>query len=342
MSGLRSLTVAALWAGFLVGILYLFGVQFAAGDVYPEYSSLRTDPGGVKLLFDALARTPGVAAARNYAPLDILNESGAAILILGVAADKFTADSQMQLRCERLASRGNRVIVAMAREPEGNGPKIGSLYRNWDVKFAVDSNRKHVHRLYFAVAKDWNVLDRAGEKSLAIERPFGKGSIVLAAESDDFANGTTAAADRLALVSAAIGPCSRVVFDEQHFGISESGSIVGLARRFRLTGFALGLAICAALFLWRNASGFPPPAPSETADRLSGRTAHAGLLTLLRRHLPRAELVNLCWQEWLAANRRRVPADRLARAESIVRSAGDRPAEAIREVQAVLESKGAL
>ena len=36
-------------------------------------------------------------------------------------------------------------------------------------------------------------------------------------------------------------------------------SVVGLARRFRLTGMTLGLALCMALFIWRNTSAFPPP-----------------------------------------------------------------------------------
>ena len=83
----------ALAAIFVVGVLYLFGVQFAAGDVYPEYSSLRSDPAGAKLLFDALARLPDAAAARNYLPLDSFDESGAAVVLLGIDADSFAGDS---------------------------------------------------------------------------------------------------------------------------------------------------------------------------------------------------------------------------------------------------------
>ena len=36
---------ALIWliaAGFLWGVLHLFGLQFTEGDVYPEYSSLRS------------------------------------------------------------------------------------------------------------------------------------------------------------------------------------------------------------------------------------------------------------------------------------------------------------
>ncbi len=109
--------------------------------------------------------------------------------------------------------------------------------------------------------------------------------MALFAESDDFTNQSTAAGDRLQQVSAAIGPNRYVVFDEQHLGIAQGGSVVDLARRFRLTGLMLGLVLLAGLFLWRNAAGFPPPVVAVGMERLSGRTSQAGLLTLLRRHV---------------------------------------------------------
>ena len=36
-------------------------------------------------------------------------------------------------------------------------------------------------------------------------------------------------------VAQAVGPHNRVIFDEQHLGIEESGTIVGMALRFRMT-----------------------------------------------------------------------------------------------------------
>jgi len=55
MSGWRAwLVLLLLLAGFTWGMLNLFGVQFSIGDVYPEYSSLRSDPVGSRLLFESL------------------------------------------------------------------------------------------------------------------------------------------------------------------------------------------------------------------------------------------------------------------------------------------------
>ena len=325
-----------LLAGFAAGAMYLFGVQFAAGDVYPEYSSLRSDPMGTKLLFDSLARLPAVTVARNYLPLEVLGENGA-VFLLGLNPGSFGEDDEGLQRIEKLARGGHRVVAALAPPSEYRDLMALALDRAWHVKLGADSNHKHVHRLYFSEAKDWNVLDRVGPKMLTIDRDFGKGSIVLFAESDDFTNEATVAADRLEMVSMAIGASSHVVFDEQHLGIAETGSFVGLARHFRLTGLVLGLAICTVLFLWRSASGFPPAVSGQDVP-LSGRTSMAGLLTLLRRHIPTRELAATCWQEWLSANRRKVPRERLERAAAIVESRSRYPLEAARELHSLLRA----
>jgi hypothetical protein len=332
------LTLVVLAAFFAAGVLYLFGVQFAAGDVYPEYSSLRADPAGAKLLYDSLGRLPGIATSRNYLPLETLQEKGATVLLLGLDAVQFGDDEEELKRIEQFARKGNRVVAAMSAKSELKAGMGKETLRRWRVGMAIDSARQHVHKLYFATAADWNVLDRVGPKLMAIERDFGSGSVVLFAESDVFANDSTVAGDRLEMVTAALGSPARIVFDERHLGIAESGSIVGLARRFRLTGMALGLALCAALFIWRSAVGFPPPAEARDAGRYSGRTAHAGLLTLLRRHIPPAELAAACWQEWVAANRRTVAPERLQQAGTIVAQRGG-AVEAVREIQRVLESR---
>jgi hypothetical protein len=142
-------------------------------------------------------------------------------------------------------------------------------------------------------------------------------------------------------VTAALGANSRIVFDESHLGIAESGSVVGLARRFRMMGLAAGLGIVAALFIWRNSSSFPVGQASRPVA-LAGRTSASGLLTLLRKNVAPRELTAACWQEWLAGRRREFSSERVARAEAIARDMADRPLEAAREIHAVLHSKGAL
>ena len=360
----------ALVAGavFFWGVIILFNRQFASGELYPEFSSLRTDPHGAKLLYDSLGKLPGVTVERNFLPFEFLPRDGAALILLAMNPMQVCWNGDLVLKpVERIASRGNRVVLAMRIDPENTRPPQEDFDRSeppqtrnakknpapalpaeppiktlWKVSFKIDSDAKSPHPLYFGQAEGWRVREQAGAKLLAVERDFGKGSVVLLAESADFANESTVSMGRLPQVAAAIGPYRRIVFDEEHLGIAESGSVVGMARQFRLTGLAIGLALCAALFIWRNASGFPPPAAARPGERLSGRTSEAGLLTLLKRHIPPGELAAVCWREWLGANRHQVTQERRQQAEDTAARLAGRPVEATREIQALLHAKGEL
>jgi len=332
--------IVLLAAVFTYGLIRAFSIRFATGDVYPDYSSMKATPAGAKLLYDSLARTPGVAVSRNYSPLEYSDESHAAILLLAINANVFAGAPEPYIEpLERLANRGNRVVAALTWGSDEKPEHVQELEKRWHIKFGFDKDQKW---LYFAEAPGWRVLDRDGAKILAIERDFQKGSMVMFAESRDFSNRSVAGLDCLDRISAAIGPQSRVIFDEQHFGLTESGTVVGLARRFRLTGMAIGLALCAALFIWKNAASFPPPAEVVRREALSGRTSMAGLNTLLRRHIKPADLAATCWNEWLVTNGRDVLPERRARAEAILRDRGRQPLEAVRAIETVLHAKGPL
>ncbi len=363
-SRVLALAVAAI---FFYGVIALFNRQFASGELYPEFSTLRTDRLGARLLYDSLGKLPGLAVERSFVPMASLPRDGATLVLLGVNPMRVNWDQDLFLQVvERTASRGNRVVVGMhidaeydrpaqkdfdhEEEPAAKGPKsklkpvplAPPLKTLWKVSLRIDSNEKNLHPFYFGQADGWRVRDHVGPEALAIERDFGKGSVVLLTESDDFTNESAVALARLQPVAATLGPYRRIVFDEEHLGVAESGSVIGMARQFRLMGLALGLAICAALFIWRNAAGFPPPAPNQSTERFSGRTSQAGLLTLLQRHIPPAELAAVCWREWLTSNRRQATPERRQQAEAILAGAAKRPLEATREIQALLHAKGQL
>ena len=62
----------ALAAVFALGVGHLFQLRFSLGDVYPPYSTLRTDPLGAKAIYEALAAQPALSVERNLRPLDQL------------------------------------------------------------------------------------------------------------------------------------------------------------------------------------------------------------------------------------------------------------------------------
>ncbi len=313
---------AALAVAFGGGMLHFLGVEFEAGDVYPELSSLRADPQGARLLFESLARLPSLTVSRNYLPPELFEADGATVLFLGLDPREFGKDMDDLRQLRQLAERGNRVVAAM-RAPAGKADiPATKLNREWDLRLAADSRG-----VYFSKAEGWEVIDRAGHRAVTVQRAFGRGSIVMLADGAVFDNESAIAGDRLGAVTAALGGSSRIVFDESHFGIRQSGSVVGLARRFRLTGMALGLIGCALLWIWRNASAFPPPARTAPVERMAGRTSAAGLVTLLRRYIAPSGIADACWEEWVAANRRAAPA---AAVEVLRSNAG--PVEKMREL----------
>jgi hypothetical protein len=332
---------AILAAAFAWGAIRLLALPFSTGDFYPEYSSLRTDPLGTKLLYDGLSRLPGLVVMRGYQPLDFFQEQSTTLLLLGTRASSLD-DSEFLDTLSKIARRANRVVAALSysesapqRADEAKRNQPLALESDWHVRLARDG-----HRFYFAAADGWTVLDRRGPQIAAIEKAFDQGAVVLFASSDAFANESMVMGEHLPLVTAALGPNSHIWFDETHLGIAESGSMMGLARRYHLMGFALGLAVCAALALWKCSSPFPAPSGVRERHRTSGRTSFSGLATLLSRYVPPRELAAACWQEWLKANRRQLSQERAESAAAIAREQARRPLEAVRAIYTVVQSKG--
>jgi len=331
------LLATLLGAVLAAALIYLMGVQFAGGDVYPEYSSLRADRRGAKLLLESLARIPGLSVDRTYIPFDLLPEDHATVFVLGVHPEEFGSQPAAYLsRIEKFAARGNRVVVGLEHDPEDPLPDARALAAMWHVKYGINGDRENPF-LYFADFPGWQEDGDLNNKPVILERRFGKGGVVLWARSADFANESLAKGDLLDLISDSIGPNRRVLFDEPHLGIAQSGSVVGLMRRYRLTGMFLGLALCASLFLWKNAAVFPPPEPAAPRAH-AGRTSLAGLLTLLRRHIPASEVAAVCWREWHSVHRE-LPPEQARRAGQIVHGSRD-PLQAAREIHRVLHTKG--
>ena len=80
------------------------------------------------------------------------------------------------------------------------------------------------------------------------------------------------------MIASLAGPAQRITFDENHFGVVETGSVTKLMRRYRLQGAVAILIVAAALFLWRSGGPSLLP-PRESGDVLSttGRDRRAVL-----------------------------------------------------------------
>ncbi len=332
---LDTLALCVLVAAFAIGMFQIFRIRLVAGDLYPEWSSLRSDPDGTRVLFDSLAATGRFVTARKYKTLAQSPERDSTILFLGYSPNSLVNASNSDLDgFEQSARSGNRLVFAMNPGQWSGPPKQESdspLAKKWGVAVdRVPGNPDGDIELYFAKAANWTSDVAAKGRATVIECVFGSGSIVLSASSAVFANQNLAADRNSALLVQLIDGNPRVVFDESHLGVQDTGSVLGLVHKYRLDGALWGLLALAIAFVWSNAVGFPPPAEPRLSTATAGHDSRAGLAQLLRRQIPMARVIDVCVSEWQRTNTRA----RLPKSER-----GTEPIEAYRRFQQELTSK---
>lgn len=98
------------------GLYRLFALRFEKGDIFPAYSSLRSDPQGCKALYEVLAST-GLDAGRNFRPPQKLKGTpGRTIYWLATDQGLLDASSRtLRQDLEALAGAGNRLVIAFAK-----------------------------------------------------------------------------------------------------------------------------------------------------------------------------------------------------------------------------------
>lgn len=330
-----ALALCAIAVVFAIGLFQIFRIRLVAGDLYPEWSSLRSDPDGTRVLFDSLAATGRVVTVRKYKPLAQSPERGATILFLGYSPNSLMSASSSDLDgLEQSARFGNRLVFAMNPGQWSGPPKQeadSALAKKWGVAVdRVQGNAGEDIELFFTKATNWTPDVNKKGRAIVIERAFGSGSIVLTASSEVFANQNLAADRNSALLIRLIGDNARVVFDESHLGVQDTGSVLGLVHKYRLDGALWGLLAVAIVFVWSNAAGFPPPSERRLAAATASHDSRAGLAQLLRRQIPTARIVEVCISEWERTN---------TRAKVPRRYTGADPIETYRRLQQELTSK---
>jgi hypothetical protein len=332
------LLATALFIALAWGVLSVFNVRFEAGGIYPAFSSLRKDMDGASVFYESVRRLmPGIE--RSYAPLESAQWSERTVLLLGAPPEQLLQGGALDYRLvESLARRGNRVVVAFIPAHWAPAEAIERIEKAWGVTIQ-NAGTKEAPEIHFSAKRNWTVLQGAGESPDVVERPLGKGSLVLVASSAVFANATLAASPDAALLASIVGATNGMVFDEAHLGIVESGSVMGLLRAFRLQGVLFGLLLPIALFVWKHSTSFPPAPRSRTQQRIEGRRSFSGLVALLRRNLSVKDLAAACWEEWLKGAPRALAPQRRSRVEQELAGAGSQPLLALGNIYEILNRK---
>ena len=100
---------------FVYGVVTLFTMRFEKGDVYPVYSSLRTDPLGTKVFYESLNMLKGISTTRNYRAFSQLDDyQHATIFYFGAhsgllhSMDKGDVES-----LETVIAKGSRFVILL-------------------------------------------------------------------------------------------------------------------------------------------------------------------------------------------------------------------------------------
>jgi hypothetical protein len=337
---------ALLAAAVALVVLLTWGIEQAAiaplqtGDVYPPYSSLRADPLGAKALYESLAALPDLTVERLYKQRTAL-EARDTIFVLGIEPVAWSAVPRQTLEeYEKLVAAGGRMVIAfLPVHPARTIPEKREVEERWNLKlhyrgdrFESSDERSGIPResaLYFEAGPEWRPIP----EHTAVERTFGKGSVVLVADTFPLSNEGLRDAHDAKLVAALAGPATRIIFDENHFGVVETGSVTKLMHKYRLEGAIAMSALAAALFLWRSASSFLPPRLAIAKDAVTGRDALHGMTALLYHGVPEKELLAACFGEWSKSTPRE---SRATRIEEEIRRFPNDPVQAYRAASKIL------
>ncbi len=336
---------AVLLAGFVAGLVELFELRTGHGDVFPPYSTFRADPLGTKALYESLEQIKQFRVSRNFASMDKIRDPHGTLLFLGMAPGPFFASpKESLLNFPKWAARGNRVVVSFL--PLGADQKTmdaGAAGKALQFNVGFEPARNPRNRdLYFKdLPPEWKVLISTAGHPRIIAKDFGRGTIILCADSYLFSNEALLKDRQTRLIAQLMGDARNIVFDEAHNGMREQASMGTLARRYRLHGFAAGLLLVAGLFVWKSSARFLPVLPDEDRlDSVSGKDAASGLVKLLKRSVSVSQLASVCLAEWKRSPQlqERCGKQKLDRIEAAVKAQND-PVQLYRTIHQILAER---
>jgi hypothetical protein len=109
--------------GFIGGIIYLFNLRFSAGDMYPHYSTLRSDPLGCRVYFDSLGRLGHARVQRFIQSIEKLPHGrDVTFFVFGLPWSEMAAEPDEYKALETFVRDGGRLVVTLY--PEVNKPRV--------------------------------------------------------------------------------------------------------------------------------------------------------------------------------------------------------------------------
>ena len=314
---------------FLFGLIQLLLLRFSSGDVYPLYSSLRSDPLGTKALYESLEVCCDFRVERNYDAFSkIQDRFDATIIVAGMSDSALrSVPAKIVQEVNSFVAGGGRLVITLhtarldqeiMRSLEDSSEEVVDLTDAWGIRFFREKKvtvnaqlsdqysnsglprtiSSHLPIYFQTVDPGWKTVYERDNHPVIVERRLARGSLVISAESYFLSNEALVKERHPALLTWLIGNPSNVIFDEYHHGIAKSTGVMYLARKYDLEWFFILLMFLAILFIWRSAVPFVSPLREPQGALESGKESVAGLTNLLRRNIPAKELLAVCLSEW--------------------------------------------
>lgn len=324
----KFITILLLLILLLIGGWMLYSMRYQGSDIYPYYSTFRSDRMGTKVLYESLKSFSEFKVKRNLRPLvELKDNKELCLLVLGCHPGSLETDFK---EIEDSALTGERIIVSFKpkmREVKKKKPQkkkkmvigkrksgaSGIVLRHLDREIKLPSKAiaeaslsvpdfKVFSRNCFELKrKDWKVLFTLKGKPLIVEKSYsGGGSIVLCADSYMFSNEALAGEHNAELLLFLLKGRQNIVFDETHLGAAKTRNIVWLAKRYKLLPFLLAAAITLLLFIWRSLLVPYNSSENNDDDFSPADFSNSSLVNMLRANYPVKALIKECWNEFRA------------------------------------------
>ena len=127
---------------FIYGMITLLKTRFEKGDVYPVYSSLRTDPLGTKVLYESLNTLKGISTTRNYRAFSRLDDyQQATIFYFGAHSNLLHYMEKSDVESlEDMIAKGSRFVILLYPERKNRFQKaIDDRKKRKDRKESKDA-----------------------------------------------------------------------------------------------------------------------------------------------------------------------------------------------------------
>lgn len=289
-------------AGFGWAVLELAGAAYERGSGYPEWSSLRADRAGTKVLHDSLRKLPGWRVERHFASNAKIPAMPGTVLLFNQEPEEL---ERLTGTVERLTAGGARVVVGVPEQQRfvGKGERREAPAREWlGLRWTPRRTGEYIGGRYRETTRwEWEGVGDGTWWSGAgyAERTLGQGSVVVL-DGGELRSGALREQRNGTRLLRLLGPERRVTFVESALGVKEPGGIMTLVRRAGWTPALLLLVAAAGLHLWRSVTPLLPEREDRTRREEPGGGA-AAMAQLLRKHVGRGELLATCRREWKRA-----------------------------------------